>query len=84
MITADFVQSISPFLAKTTAIMTVVILLTCIGAYLVSTEKKINRQTVEKYILTIKKSIFALITLEGFLTFIEFLKYGLDTYLKYA
>lgn len=78
----DLTGSITPFLSKTTAIMSAVIILTLIGAYLVSTEKKINRQTVEKYIGTIKKTSAGLIILEGFLTTIEFVKYGLQLYFK--
>lgn len=72
----------NPFLVKTTAIMTVVIILTLIGAYLVSTEKKLNRQTVEQFIGVIRKSIRGLIILEVILTIVEFAKYGLELYIK--
>jgi preprotein translocase subunit SecG len=64
-------EAITPFLTKTTAIMTAVIILIMIGAWLVSTEKKINRGTVEKYINTIKISVISLILLEVFLTLID-------------
>lgn len=63
----DTLIRLTPFLTKTTAIMTAVIILVIIGAYLVSTEKKINRVTVEKFIITIKKSVIGLLMLEGFL-----------------
>lgn len=62
---------LTPFLTKTTAIMSAVIILIMVGAWLVSTEKRINRGTVEKYIVTIKTSVIALILLEVFLTLIE-------------
>jgi hypothetical protein len=64
-------EAITPFLTKTTAIMSAVIILIMIGAWLVSTEKKINRGTVEKYINTIKISVISLILLEVFLTLID-------------
>jgi len=70
----NLMLNIAPFLTKTTAIMSAVIILIMIGAYLVSTEKKINRQTVEKFISTIKYTVFALILLEAFLTVIEKVK----------
>ena len=62
---------ITPFLSKTTAIMTAVIILIMIGAYLVSTQKKINQETVERFIQAIKYSVLALILLEAFLTLME-------------
>lgn len=67
----DLLIGITPFLTKTTAIMTAVIILIIVGAVLVSTEKRINRQTVEKYIKTIRISVISLILLEVFLTLIE-------------
>lgn len=67
----ELIPAITPFLSKTTAIMSAVIILIMIGAWLVSTEKKINRATVEKYINTIKISVISLIILEVFLTLIE-------------
>ena len=63
---------ISPFLVKTTAIMTAVIILTLIGAVLVSIEKQINRKTIEKFILTIRYSILALVFYEVILTAADF------------
>ena len=68
---AEIIPLLTPFFVKTTAIMTAVIILIIIGAALVSVEKRVNRGTVEKYIVTIKTSVIALILLEVFLTLIE-------------
>ena len=72
------INGITPFMTKTTAIMSAVIILVIIGAYLVSTEKKINRQTVEKFLVIIKKSVIYLISLEAILTIINLIEYFLD------
>ena len=68
------INVISPFLVKTTAIMSAVIILVLIGAFLVSTEKKINRTTVGQFIKVIRNSVVALILLEAFLTTVETVK----------
>jgi uncharacterized membrane protein YhfC len=65
---------ITPFLTTTTAIMTAVIILISIGAWLVSTQRKINRETVEKQIQAIKYSVFALILLEALITIMQKVK----------
>ena len=75
----ELLTEITPFLTKTTAIMSAVIILIMIGAWLVSTERRINRQTVEKYIKTIKNSVVCLILLEAFLTVIELIIYAIDS-----
>ncbi len=73
---------ISPFLVKTTAIMTAVIILVIVTANLVLKEKKVNRGTVEKFIVIVKNSIMWLIILEALLTVVEAIKFILDLYIK--
>jgi hypothetical protein len=68
---AEMTALLTPFLVSTTAIMTAVIILILIGAWLVSVQKRINRETVEKHLNTIKVSVISLILLEVFLTLIE-------------
>jgi hypothetical protein len=71
---------ITPFLTKTTAIMSAVIILVIIGAWLVSTEKEINRGTVEKFLKNIKTAVSSLIKLEVFLSLLEFGKFLIGVY----
>ena len=78
----EILNGVTPFLTKTTAIMSAVIILIMIGAYLVSTEKRINRQTVEKYIKTIKNSVMCLIFLEAFLTIAEYAESWVNLFIK--
>lgn len=68
----DILNSITPFLVKTTAIMSAVIILTILIVFMVSTEREINKETVEKTIKTVKQSIKWLLILEGFTAFLEF------------
>lgn len=75
-------ETFTPFLTKTTAIMSAVIILMLIGAYLVATEKKINRKTVEKFLKQLKIAIAFLIGLEALSGFLEFLKYIIKAYKK--
>ena len=72
----NLINEIAPFLSKTTAIMTAVIILVIIGAWLVKTEKAINRATVEKMLKTIKSIIKWLIMLEFFLAGVELIIQG--------
>ena len=64
----DLVTQISPFLTKTTAIMTAAILLIIISAILVSIERKVNRGTVEKLLNLNRFVICLLIALEVYLS----------------
>ena len=73
----DLVEQIAPFLTKTTAIVTGIILLIIISAFLVVTERRINRATVEKLIKTIRSTIKWLIWLEFGLGFFELVKFAL-------
>lgn len=68
------VNVLTPYFSKTTAIMTAVIILSIIDAWLVSTEKEINRETVEKFLKNNKTTRLALIKLEAFLTVVEAIK----------
>jgi len=70
----DIFSQLTPFLNRTTAIMTLVIILIVVAAFLVSTERKINRQTVEKLLKLIKSVVAWLIALEFFLGLIEVVK----------
>jgi hypothetical protein len=70
----EILTGITPFLTKTTAIMSAVIILMFIGAFLVATEKKINRATVEKYLKGLKWAVISLVTLELVTTLLEFWK----------
>ncbi len=79
----ELAVAITPFLTKTTAIMSAVIILILIGAFLVSVEKEINRGTVEKFISTIKRTVFWLICLEGILSLMEFAQYCVKVYFKF-
>jgi hypothetical protein len=73
---------ITPFLTKTTAIMSAVIILSVIGAWLVSTEKEINRKTVEKYLKNLRRANSSLIKLEVFLALLEFVEFLIGVYWK--
>jgi len=75
----SLLNSITPFLTKTTAIMTTVIILVFVAAWLISTEKKINRGTVEKLLKLIKSVVFSLIALEFFSGAIEAFKFYLTS-----
>lgn len=78
----NLIPQLTPFLTKTTAIMSAVIILMVIGAYLVATEKRINRATVEKFLKHLKSVIRLLISLEVLIVVTEFVKYLIKVFKK--
>jgi len=69
---------ITPFLTRTTAIMTTVIILVVLLVFMVTTEREITRATVEKTITLVKQIVKWLIMLEVFLGILEIARQIVD------
>lgn len=77
----DIFTQLAPFLNKTTAIMTTIIILVVLQIIMVSIEKEINRRTADNLIKNIKHIIKWLLMLEALICIVTLSKYIVKTLL---